>query len=345
MEYRDSSERAVKFLAERLNEKGQQPEEDMRKEVSSIYKLPNQLLLSGREALCMKVLDDIKQRFLAPDGDFLSYPEKTGWQRKTSLWLLAYNWPYVNGWLTVTAQRAARYDISRPAYSYILNFYNPVQNGFLWREPYDSSKGGKGIDQSICAFMCGHLGYTSLFMGDFDRARATAEVLCRFVSKQPNLDKEFLIKMDASTGELMSSGWKDEDKTFFTIDRKEADNRYYQLGFPVIFLQKMYLATGEKHFLNAACAILDFADTCHPNVYKYYKTHKVGYGAALVARVTGNEKYQTMARKIADNILTFQEPSGLFLPDCPMLERLDQSAEYTGWLREIYVELDGFVAK
>ncbi|ESO82815.1 hypothetical protein LOTGIDRAFT_229826 [Lottia gigantea] len=342
MEYLESSLKAVKFLAGRLNEKGQQPEEDTKNEISAIYKLPNQLLLSGQEALCNKVLDDIKERFLAPNGDFESDRSKTGWQRKTSLWLLAYNWPYVNGWMVVASQRAARFDISRPAYDYVKTFFHPVRGGFLWREAYDSSKGGEGIDQSMCAFMTAHLGYTALTVGDWERAKAAGEILCQFVAKQPNLDKEFLMKMDSSTGELVAEGYSAEDRTFFSVVRTEADNRYYQLGFPAIFLQKLYLATAQKHFLNTACAILDFADTCHPNIYKYYKTHKVGYGAALVARATGNEKYKIMAQKIADNMVSFQDPSGIYLPNCPLLERLDQSAEYAGWLREIYVELDGF---
>ena len=63
------------------------------------------------------------------------------------------------------------------------------------------------------------------------------------------------------------------------------------------------------------------------------------YGAALVATSTGEDKYRTVAERIADNLLTLQDGDGRFRVGDSLTEHLDQTAENVGWLREMYTEL------
>ena len=42
------------------------------------------------------------------DGDFMSFPSKSGLERKTDDQVLANYWPYINGWIAMAAQRLGR---------------------------------------------------------------------------------------------------------------------------------------------------------------------------------------------------------------------------------------------
>ena len=87
-----------------------------------------------------------------------------------------------------------------------------------------------------------------------ETARDTGDTLIRFCELQPNLDEEFLLKMD-SRGRLITSGWAEDKAAYFRIKRKQQPNLFYQLGFPAIFLGKLYLATGMYH----SCAVISLA--------------------------------------------------------------------------------------
>ncbi|XP_046360466.2 uncharacterized protein LOC124138006 isoform X2 [Haliotis rufescens] len=337
--YRDASLKAVNCLISQMDENALYQQEELKGEFSALYKLPTQLLLWGKQEIANKIFDHVKKNVLQPNGDFYSYPKKKGWERKCCNPLLAYNWPYINGWIAVAAQRGGRFDISVPAFNYIRTFYDPVQKGFLWNQPYNPDV--DTLEQSLCAFMCGHLGYTALFCGDMEVACSTGDTLIRFMDIQPNLDEEFLMKMDSS-GQLIRSGWPEDKTVFFRIKRKESPNLFYQLGFPAILLAKLYLATGTKRYLEGARSYLDFAYSCGESLYTFIKSHKVAYGASLVAAITKEKKYATMATRISDFIMSTRTESGMFLSTSPILERFDQTAENIGWMREISVELESY---
>ena len=57
---------------------------------------------------CVQVLDNLKEKFMQKDGDFLSFPSNAGLERKTDDQVLARYWPYINGWIAMAAQRLGR---------------------------------------------------------------------------------------------------------------------------------------------------------------------------------------------------------------------------------------------
>ncbi|XP_071092153.1 uncharacterized protein [Haliotis cracherodii] len=342
--YIDASRKGIKFMAENLDENGQFTGEDVRYDIDSMYKLPNQLLLDGRPREANRLLNNLKKNFLQQNGDFLSFPEKTGWERKTSDWHVTYNWPYVNAWICMAAQKAGRFDISFPSFNYLKTFWNPNLGAFNWCEPYDAAKEGRGVDQSSCIFLNSHLGFTCLYFGDLDKARSTGDAIIKAFDGQPNLDEGLYMKISGDKGEVVTEGWGEDPKKtlFFVVKRKVGGQMYWQLGYPIIFLYKLHLATGEPRYLEYSKKVADFAHSCHSDVLTYDKSHKVMYGAGLLAAATKEEKYKKMAETIADSILGHQGKDGRWLPECPILDIFDQTSENAGWYREMFVEFDAF---
>ncbi|KAK6186565.1 hypothetical protein SNE40_008579 [Patella caerulea] len=340
--YREASKRAVKFLAGEIQPNGQFRDPKIKDDLGAIYKAPTQLLLEGYAGEAKRMLDFIKERFLQPNGDFLSHPEIKGWKGKTDDWHISYLWGYTNGWIAMAAQRAGRYDIAIPAINYMRTFYNPVQKAFTWYEPYRSDGGGKGLEQTLCSFYAAHVGFIMLFFGDISTAVECGNFIKKVVDLQPRMDDEFFLKIRGDTGELFIDGIPDDKRDFFTCKRNAPNQRYYHLGYPVMFLVKLYLATQDEKYMVTARTILEFTVSCGAPVYTYNKSHKVMYGAALFAAVTKEKAYKELAEKIAENMLSYQDEEGRFLPESTIIETYDQTAENCGWFREIFAEFQNF---
>jgi hypothetical protein len=59
------------------------------------------------------------------------------------------------------------------------------------------------------------------------------------------------------------------------------------------------------------------------------------WGAAGLARVSGNPDHGALSRRIAERLIAAQGENGSWMPDQPMHTQLDQSAEVAIWLLEI----------
>jgi hypothetical protein len=111
------------------------------------------------------------------------------------------------------------------------------------------------------------------------------------------------------------------------------------IGYPIAFLAKLYEATAEKVYLKAARDYLDFALSCDDNLRSSPTSHKVAWGAAVLARITSDPHCTELAVTIADHLLAIQDPSGAWLVDQPAHTTFDQTAEISIWLQEISAEL------
>ena len=121
--------------------------------------------------------------------------------------------------------------------------------------------------------------------------------------------------------------------------RKQANQAYFFLGYPVAFLSKLYMATKDDSYLAAATTVLEFCLGCNSSIYSFHFAHKVAWAAAQVARLTSEKKYSDMSRRIADFLCSIQSEDGLFLRDAEPHDKIDQSVEIAIWLNEIHAEL------
>jgi len=63
---------------------------------------------------------------------------------------------------------------------------------------------------------------------------------------------------------------------------------WFFIGYPMAFLTRLYMATGEPHHLLTARGYFGFAQRCAPHMIGEHPAHKVGWGAAELASVTGD---------------------------------------------------------
>lgn len=321
-QYEQAADRAVKWLTARLRDDGSYgPEVD---DLACYYKSPYLFQLSGQTRDAARLLAFIRRRFMRADHDFT-----TAAGHKSDNAAFTEYWAYPNGWLAMAAQRMGRFDIAYPAFEYLRACHEPTQGGFRTSGPSDSS----GAD----ALTTAHLGLVCLYFGDVQRAEGAGRWLARLLAVQPDLRTDLFLRVDRS-GDLVRDV-PEGKAAFYVVRAREPHQAYFMIGYPIAFLAKLFEATGDGAHLRAACGYLDFAVSCEGNLRSCHTSHKVAWGAAVLARITGNPRCTELAVTIADHLIGIQDPSGVWLADQPAHTTFDQTAEIAIWLREISAEL------
>lgn len=322
--YEQAADRGVGWLATRLREDGSYgPQAE---DLACYYKAPYLFQLSGRARHATQLLEFIRGRFMRPDHDFV-----TSAHHKSDNAAFTEYWAYPNGWLAIAAQRMGRFDIAYPAFEYLRSGHEPSQGGFLTSGP--SSSGNGETD----ALTTAHLGLVCLYFGDRQRAEGAGCWLARLLDLQPDRRAGLFLRVDRS-GHLVRD--VPEDKAaFYLVSAHEANQAYFMIGYPIAFLAKLYEATADDAYLKTARDYLDFALSSQGNLRSCHTSHKVAWGAAVLARITGDPRCTELATTIADHLLDIQDPSGAWLIDQPAHTTFDQTAEISIWLQEISAEL------
>ncbi len=322
----NSSDRALVWLTKQIQGDGSYGSEIC--DLASYYKSPYLFFISGKIELANLILSTIKTNFLQADGDF-----KTSSELKSENDAFVEYWAYTNAWIAIAAQKMGRFDVAYPAYQYLRSFFHQKNGGFTTQKPYGQS------NNVIDVLTTAHLGLAALYFGEIERAVSAGNILKTVILMQPELESGFYLRLN-DDGELIIHYDKGHE-IFYQVSAVQAYQAYFMIGYPIAFLAKLYEATGDVSYQNSARAYLDFAMSCHGNILEFYFSHKVAWGAAILARLTGETKYIDFARSIIDSLLNIQDASGVWLKDEPAYVSFDQTAEIALWLREVSAELAG----
>lgn len=324
--YRESAGRAVVWLSNQLDRDGSLsvPVNDL----ACYYKLPYLLHVSGYLDEATRSLSYIKSTFMLENGDFTT---RNG--MKSANEAFVEYWGYINGWIALTSQKMGRFDIAFPSYEYLKSFSHSRNGGFTTQKPY-----GQG-DDVVDVLTTAHLGLVALYFGDRDRAKAAGQLLQQLASLQPDLSFGFFLRMNAD-GKVITE-FSPESAMFYVVSRTDPNQAYFMIGYPIAFLGMLYRATGEAQYLKTAKDYLDFVLQCQGNLRTFHYSHKVAWGAAIVANLTNETMYRDLSISIADYLLSSQDTSGAWLVDQPVHVSYDQTAEISIWMREISAELAG----
>jgi hypothetical protein len=93
--------------------------------------------------------------------------------------------------------------------------------------------------------------------------------------------------------------------------------------------------TGTQTFLRSGCSYFGFARRCGDHLVNEHFAHKVAWGAAELARATGNPDHLGLSTRITERLIVAQAANGTWMSGQPMHTRLDQSTEVAIWLLEI----------
>jgi len=322
--YQQSADRAVEWLVDQMKNDGslQVPADDL----ACYYKAPYLLSISGKMQEANRMLSYIQRNFAQKNGDFT-----TSRELKSENGNFIEYWAYINGWIALTAQKMGRFDVAYPAYDYLQSFYHPKHGGFTTRNPYGQS------DNTIDVLTTAHLGLVALYLGDLQKAKTAGHLIQTFLSLQPNKQEGFYLRL-RDDGELITD-FAEDCSLFFQVSTTQPNQAYFMLGYPIAFLGKLFTATNDTRYIDTAKAYLEFLLTCQGNLRTFHYSHKVAWGAAMMARFTKDPRFLELAMSLADYLVQTQAQDGRWLLDEPAFTFFDQTAEIAIWMREISTEL------
>lgn len=285
LKYIDSSINAVNWLESQINDDGSYCLDTQ--DLACYYKSPYLFYLSGKTEVANRILNSIKNQFLRENGDLT-----TQGNYKSENAAFGEYWAYINGWIAIAAQKMGRFDVAYPVYQYLSSFYHPKLGGFTTNKPFQ--KGENVVDVLTSA----HLGLTCLYFGDLETAKNAGKLLDKFMNIQPDIQSGFYLRMNDN--EKLILDFSEDVSLFFKVSATQPHQAYFMIGYPLAFLASLYRSSGDNFYLNTANKYLDFALSCHDNIRSFYFSHKVGWGAAVIANLTGEIEAVKLSKSIAD---------------------------------------------
>ena len=295
-------------------------------ELTGYFKVAYLFCISGQLEQANRLITHIESRFMQPNGDFKISPTNK------SLHVDYYEkvWGYANAWIAFIAQKLGRFDVSYPAYQYLEKLYHPGVGGYISTDPDSNS------EPVIDLLSTTHIGMTSLYLGELDRAEACVDLVVDFEWNQPDLAAGMFLRMNDRQQYLTE--FPENERAYYFLSATEANQLYFMAGYPVAFLGLLYRQTMKPLYLSAARRYFDFAVNCE-GVYESHFSHKVAWGAAIMYNITGERRYVDFAIRIANLLVELQHESGAWFHDQPPYVSYDQTAECASWLRQISSEI------
>jgi hypothetical protein len=317
---RKAATRTVDWLIARIKSDGSLGDDCQ--DLACFYKLPYLMQLAGHAAEAHHLLDFIHDRFLCPDGDF-----RTSDAVKTVDPVLALYPGYINGWIAMAAHKVGRFELSYRAWNYLRGFWNADLSGFTMDRTIDGANG------AVDVMMCAHLGLVGLYLGDLDLARGSGRALRQFLRLQPSPGTRFFLRMNGAG--ILKTDFPAEAEGLHVIIAEQPGQAWFFIGYPTAFLTRLFRATGEPQVLDTARGYFEFARRCSSCMIGEHFAHKVAWGAAELASVTGDASHWALGAEITRKLIATQDREGIWMGDQPPHTRLDQSAEVAIWLLEI----------
>ena len=330
---REMHSHGLKWLLSRMKEDGtfdcQQP-----LELCCYYKAPYALLMNGELTAANRMLNFVRDTFLATNGDFAGTPERTEQE-----WFEP-EYCYPNGWLIMGAHLAGRFDISEPGLKFILDYQNPRTGGFF------ATKGTENYGACESTVSIPHFGHTCLSCGRVAQARQAGEALLGILQVQPDLDSIFYARTDPEG--LPIKQWQESQELDYRVDLTQPQQFYFYIGYPLAFLALLYRATAEERFLQGARDYFEVAQRCAADRWRFPAACKGAFGSALLYEITGKGEYLDTAAEFTQAMTELATAEGFwhykqFFPDLadqPDMVTYDLAAEFVVWFSHILVALE-----
>jgi len=261
--------------------------------------------LSGRDVEALRLLNWVKKNKLQADGQLKDYHGDI----------------YKHTWFFQGAHLLGRFDLSYPVMKFLLTQQAPC-GGF----PHFAG------DKLVRSLSTAWTGVSSLYYGDIETAVKIAKCSISMLEQQPREDR-FYFQMTRD-GKLATE--KEYPDAQF-IDTTKPKQCYWEVGFAMLLMCKMYLATGEKSYLDYAGRFFEFKLRCYKDNFSYWGSGKSALAAANYYMLTGDKRASEKSYEFCDFVVETQRPEGGFQyedePD-ELLIYVDHAACFSVWAGE-----------
>lgn len=230
---------------------------------------------------------------------------------------------YKTTWFALSAQRIGRFDLSYPVASHLLSHRSHC-GGF---PRFAGDELDRDLTTAFVSILC-------LYFGKLDLAIESAEWCLSLLEQQPTQDK-FYFHADHD-GKLVTEN--DHEKAEF-IDYTKPKQKYYELGVPMLFMCKLYQATGDAKYIDGAKKYFDAHFNCCKDSFAAVGSGKSALAAAIYYSITGDERGKDAACQWGDFIVDTQLPDGSWLDVETEADELylyvDHAACFSIWLLDM----------
>jgi hypothetical protein len=285
-------------------------------DISCYYKSPMMFLRAGKPDKALQILDYAKTNFMQADGDFLS-----------SMGIKSTNPAYTdtNGWLVRTSQQLSRENINKPALIFLDHFKN-VQNGGFFTHRMDLND---KITDVLTTALHGHI---RLERGNIAIAIESGNYLINVIDLQRDLTKGFYLRLDKQDN--LITDFPEHESSLHWISRKEPDQLYFMLGYPIAFLGFLFQSTQNFEFFEAAHRYVDFILSCHEDIFSSNFSHKVAWACSVLFSISPDQRLEKLITSVMKHFLATQSEKGAWFLEKDIHMAYDQSAEIVCWFLE-----------
>jgi len=321
--YRRARKRATAYLLDHLNADGSiGPVEHS----FYYYRLPWALAAAGEISAGERLCAWIRSHQFAADGDFVGLTPRP----ETEYHL------YANALLVVGAQMLQQFDLAQGGIDYILRHADPLSGGF-----YNFGDEAGHSDKEDIPFTCG-VGLACLMTGRLDEAEGIAAWLHHMWALQPDLPDRLYFIYSASRQALVTE-FPAQEAWDHVLEAQAPCQRFTVGGIAAAFLARLYLARPRPTYLALARNYQMFAHNQTERQFEVAQVCKVGWGAALLYGITGEEILREWAIRVGDYFIETQRDDGSWINNTPApdLPEIEITSEFAVYLDAIMAVLDG----
>ena len=313
--FRAARDRGCACLLRELRSDGSFGDEN--KGIADYYKVPSALQVCGQTHAANHMCNWVRKNGMTPEGDFGPRPPEAH----------GYFYTYYNSWVVLGAHRLGQYDLSQRGMDFLMGFHDPESGGFY------SSPTERSPETLQDLWVVSGCGQAAVATGRIDVGRCVGRWMKEVFRQQPNFPEQLYSVFSRAKG-LHTDPDPDDDIRYVSTYNATRDQYFFHPGIAGGFLCRLYQATGETEWLDLAVEYMRFAEGAGDYLFRLYRSGKVGWAAAVLFTLTGEEKYRAMAVRVGDMLVETQNQDGSWTMSG--MASNDITAELTFWLDEIY---------
>ena len=292
--------------------------------VADYYKVSSAFQVCGHTDAANRLCHWVRTHGMTSDGDFGPRPAEAS----------GYYYAYYNCWVIMGAHRLGQFDLSQMGMDFLMDFWDPESGGF-YSSPTDRDEETK---QDL--WVVAGCGTAALYTGRIDVAEGVGRWMGVLMDSQPDYPDRMYTVYSRANGLYTVPDPSDEIR-YVVHNDAERDQFFFHPGIAGGFLARLYQATGEEQWLDLSKEYMRFAEGANDYLFRLLRAGKVGWAASVLARLTGESRYEEMAARVGDYIIDAQEPAGYWASTGEAGPSNDATAEMVVWLDEIHQAVGG----